>query len=1139
MQSKNSQIPGILVHNEWRGTYEEFEEAVELGDLQGFLRIDPARRTTQAVVLPQTASPSEKAHNIPVGPSLLAAPAAPGQGKRTLEDEDVLSFLPQGTTVTDAEVDALFKELEKPLPRSSGRTYTPSSTLRKGTLPLPTMPSSATSLPEERAKYDPSSQNLVAEAAKVIGVTVKPRPPAPRMKLNHRPLEEIMAERRARMARTENDRKNDELFATLGLSDKVISAEDADKFLRDGTIPNLKKVHEEPPSVSPSGLLASETPTAPSSDVGSQAGDTASVNAEEASGIPCEKASEAEMDIQSFAPTDITVNEGKHQPKDDDQDLGSLEQKVDPYLQKLEAQEDTQHMPERGESEKPEEAPCAGQNASSSDVQQEADTCSALKDKESGSLAATNDTQDVSHEHEVPGSEEIGLPSECADDPSGTDAVASDILVEPDTSAEPPSDCHTEADMPESKDLACPKQQTNTEPESKESLVSPQSAVLPHENDEAVHASPVEKESCEQASSKAETLAKSMDESCTVQTVLPDDTELSVHASEETTIADQSSATVPDNQEGEKETWMEHSLSKSDTPVLEEEASGPPISDVLDDSFTDGDHGTTLSHAHEKDRIRSSDLSAAPSTAEARSDTERADLGSSVLEPSKILEDEHKMSMGDQGRTEEDEHLLLLAPAQTKESDVPGADQDPDGDEPLDDTSSSHRVNARDVEPPCSVSELDERTCLLEIPQASAGDGQDNGSIAGQQDETKKDDAAPSTPLENVTVDPVEPTSSTNEGSDHDAKGPWLDDQSTSVEGDPVPSFQSTEKTEEQHVQPESETPDFNQDGPKDSMDMPSRTEQEDAEPVESGAMTAPTHCKADENPTHILDQGDLTPLNDETTSQPVPNEATQEGEDAEPSTLESPSLPSAGPEETPIPPSSLPLSLSEGPETGETPSSVDSLVSRPLAPATEHSNDIPVISSTGTQDEMGDRTTVVHSPDSGEEEPDYQDRVSPDTSTTAQDADPGSNAPFTSTQNDNAAALSVSDPCIPDQLDTSMARETEMDPLDSGSVYSNEESAPSSGEPWSNDTRLSSGTLDSHSLGESEQPSPVTTSEPTQWRPTPSTRRIVTSAHPVELTSKTLGFTRAVSQPAKPAGHRRTLSDILREADEIIKGSK
>lgn len=160
------------------------------------------------------------------------------------DDDDVLSFLPQGTTVTDAEVDALLKELEKPLPRTTKRSYFPSSRARNDPLPLPTMPKDRPQAPGEPAKYDPDamlSRNLVSEAAKAIGVSPTPRKFAPRMRLNKRSTEEIMKERRARLEKTENDRKNDELFDTLGLSNMKISDEEAEAFLTKGIIPSPQK----------------------------------------------------------------------------------------------------------------------------------------------------------------------------------------------------------------------------------------------------------------------------------------------------------------------------------------------------------------------------------------------------------------------------------------------------------------------------------------------------------------------------------------------------------------------------------------------------------------------------------------------------------------------------------------------------------------------------------------------------------------------------------------------------------------------------------------------------------------------------------------------------------------------------------
>ena len=246
-QSHNPLIPGLLVHNEWAGTFEEFEEAVELGDLEAFLRLDTNDRRTPAsgLPLPKQAQPPQVPitnAKLPPAPTLMPPLAAPGQSVRILQDnDDILSFLPQETTITDTEVDALLRELEKPLPRTARRTYTPSSRAKTdGPKPLPILPKDRPQATGQPAKYDPDamlSKNLVSEAARAIGVTPTPRKFAPRMRLNKRPIEQIMSERRARTEQTENTRKNDELFSSLGLSDMKISEEEADAFLNDGIIP--------------------------------------------------------------------------------------------------------------------------------------------------------------------------------------------------------------------------------------------------------------------------------------------------------------------------------------------------------------------------------------------------------------------------------------------------------------------------------------------------------------------------------------------------------------------------------------------------------------------------------------------------------------------------------------------------------------------------------------------------------------------------------------------------------------------------------------------------------------------------------------------------------------------------------------
>lgn len=234
-----------MVHNEWRGTYDQFEEAVELGDLDAFLRIDPNVLPASSVSSQPKKYVQSTTLDVNPGPTKKAPFSAPGNERRVLQDEDdILSFLPQGTTVTDAEVDALLKELEKPLPRTTKRSYTPSNRARNDPLTLPSMPKDRPQAPSEPTKYDANamlSRNLVSEAAKAIGVSPTPRKFAPRMRLNKRSTEEIMKERRARMEQAENNHKNDELFDTLGLSDMKISEEEAEAFLTKGIIPTPKK----------------------------------------------------------------------------------------------------------------------------------------------------------------------------------------------------------------------------------------------------------------------------------------------------------------------------------------------------------------------------------------------------------------------------------------------------------------------------------------------------------------------------------------------------------------------------------------------------------------------------------------------------------------------------------------------------------------------------------------------------------------------------------------------------------------------------------------------------------------------------------------------------------------------------------
>ncbi|PWN28006.1 hypothetical protein BDZ90DRAFT_231773 [Jaminaea rosea] len=124
-KAADPQIPNILVHNEWRGTFEEFEEAVEFGELDLFLRIDPAKVAGPSPVPAPAEAPTEAASATPATTSKLPpaptampkmAPAGSGAGPRRNSMDDFLDSLeawkPQMDSMSDADVSALLEEGE-------------------------------------------------------------------------------------------------------------------------------------------------------------------------------------------------------------------------------------------------------------------------------------------------------------------------------------------------------------------------------------------------------------------------------------------------------------------------------------------------------------------------------------------------------------------------------------------------------------------------------------------------------------------------------------------------------------------------------------------------------------------------------------------------------------------------------------------------------------------------------------------------------------------------------------------------------------------------------------------------------------------------------------------------------------------
>ncbi|WFD38603.1 uncharacterized protein MJAP1_001562 [Malassezia japonica] len=306
-KARDPRIPGLLVRNEWVGTFEEFEEAVEFGELRQFLGYDAPAQPQRTV----PAQPPPSTSRLPPAPTLMATPAAPGQGARPDggADEMLAQLLPQGAEITDADVDALLKELEKPLKRTPRRTYTPSS--RAAPPPMPMPPSHGTPAPD-RARYDPGSRNLVEEAARAIGVEPKPRPPVPRMTLNRRPLQEVLEERRSRQAKTEQQRRNDELFASLGLSDVQINDADADEFLNKGTIPQLQHSGRAPEQEA----MAAPTSTGAAPETLAVAEPVAETERANEAGAASEAGAGNEGPVEGASTVSLATSEDKESPKD-------------------------------------------------------------------------------------------------------------------------------------------------------------------------------------------------------------------------------------------------------------------------------------------------------------------------------------------------------------------------------------------------------------------------------------------------------------------------------------------------------------------------------------------------------------------------------------------------------------------------------------------------------------------------------------------------------------------------------------------------------------------------------------------------------------------------------------------------------
>lgn len=1107
----------------------------------------------------------------------------------------MLSFLPQGTTVTDAEVDALLKELEKPLPRTSRRSYVPSNQLTKDPLPLPTMPSRGAPAPGERAKYDPGSRNLVSEAAKAIGVELKPRPPALRMKLNHRPLHEIMAERRERMARTENDRKNDELFETLGLSDKAISAEAAEAFLRDGTMPDLKPVVKEPENDSPSPYALTKSGNeADTADVPRDMDDGPPVEEKDNASLLNNPGSEKDTEPQQEDPIDNIVAEKQSQDTHDNENVEGVEsndvqeETSQPVIEQTESHADDEalddegdHVPTKMESEDPGK-PSANLEAAVEEKSEQPGTMS-VDNELPETLKKENESHGIEETPSSPGPEllsetsvtDVTSPTDNAIDKQSVDGEDAEPLQEQPSKDESPDEADNLPQVSEP-----PENLSSQDAETTEALDGELSEkCLPEGSEETESGAAAD-------TSHRDPVSKSMDQELLQEINSPEapkemGANAETHDTDKETIDHLPEPREPhDNQDDEKE------LDVTESRNVEEQEPNLHTSLPVEE---DAQESQTLE-----------ELCTDPASQSVDGEAEPTDPPAETLlhETTDQYVTSQDQEMAQDNETNEDGEHLYADQTGTDTRDIEDVTLAPHEDTCADDNAFAKPELDQDQEP-------SETSQPEDVPDPTNGKSEnptDDGiDTTGGVSSTHVGTDEP----QDGSVDPVDKGAQEEESTAHRS------DETSTV---PDPTLQTEGSKLEHELEESVDEPVPMTKDMEDSELVKNASAQPSVDEAKDVSVSLPTSLRRDD-------------------TEDSPSLASNAKEEVEKAGSDNSAIPEMDPSHS----SDLPF-LADGEPPAELDGPKENLSDDVLhekdpnlseeAPVPAASSD-PVSAMPQTcHDEFTDVTTVIHPVEGDIDEmkgqtltdpssepaaatflqnqPDHPNLVdSPDSNDQGADVDTSlrsSDEPLEagaqSSIHEQASSANtpnnISASKIPPTmlLNTSFARDAMMDPSDSGSVYSNDESAPSSREPKSEGTDPSRVEAASSSLVPMDEMEPATaapvesnqscdgdldepddakgSSKPAPLAEGPASveeqsragledasntneagplssgqapsRRIVTAMPPVEprpMNAKASAAARAVSQPAKPPGHRRTLSDILREADEIIQGSK
>ncbi|SPO31197.1 uncharacterized protein UTRI_06004_B [Ustilago trichophora] len=256
-KAKDPQLPGILVNNEWVGSYDDFEEAVEFGELELFLGVTPAAaQSTPPAPHPAQSAVSSKDPSL--YPTLPYASEGAGRWKEPDADQFISSLNIKEDELNDADVDALLADIGKlpsePSSSSFEKKYVPSTEAAIKPLRLakmgPTtshqrMPSgspspsaSAGTRASPMARYSATQRSTRALAAEAAALTSNRKTSGALLRdavSQGKNLDEAMEE--SRMKHIVSEDNIDDLFASLGLSNVDIGDDEVDQFLEQGAIP--------------------------------------------------------------------------------------------------------------------------------------------------------------------------------------------------------------------------------------------------------------------------------------------------------------------------------------------------------------------------------------------------------------------------------------------------------------------------------------------------------------------------------------------------------------------------------------------------------------------------------------------------------------------------------------------------------------------------------------------------------------------------------------------------------------------------------------------------------------------------------------------------------------------------------------